>query len=240
MISFTCLVDVSICIHSDRGFRIRSWGWLVAFKNHHSGEGDTSAVSASQGGSSSRKHPLSWESGRGEAGGAPVAISLLGVQHRARPLPSSPQLCSLAAGGSAGPGVAAPCGARCLLRAKLLDRVGAGDRLFSISILHSQSCSVHSPIPLWHFFLFFFGCVLILSKCYFFPSPSRLLILSRVCAVSPAVTPPLPVCCASVGLGAVAKCTTLRTKGMEEYQCIETKEDKNQIQTCICPQITGM
>lgn len=89
VISFTRLVDVSICIHSDRGFRIRIWGWLVAFKNHHCGEGDTSAVSASQGGSSSRKHPLSWESGRGEAGGAPVAISLLGVQHRARPLPSA-------------------------------------------------------------------------------------------------------------------------------------------------------
>lgn len=155
MISFTCLVDVSICIHSDRGFRIRSWGWLVAFKNHHCGEGDTSAVSASQGGSSSRKHPLSWESGRGEAGGAPVAISLLGVQHRARPLPSSPQLCSLAAGGSAGPGVAAPCGARCLLRAKLLDRLELGIDYFPFLFCTPKAALYIPPYRSGTFFYFF-------------------------------------------------------------------------------------
>lgn len=35
--------------------KIRTWGWLAGFKSHHPGESDTLAMSASQGGSPSKK-----------------------------------------------------------------------------------------------------------------------------------------------------------------------------------------
>lgn len=128
---------VCICV------RVRTWSWLAGFKCHYAGESDTCALSASQGGSLSTKHLLSW--GWTQEGGMEdrTLLPTGGWTAQASCLLSSSGLrCSWKGRVLWITELWEVCW---ILRTKLLDKVGDENSLFAISVLHSQNYSVAFP-----------------------------------------------------------------------------------------------